>query len=48
MTNYDWPVTDATHYGGKGTYLFVFDVDGDARATAVSPAAARVKLERKE
>ncbi|KAJ5807889.1 hypothetical protein N7474_009158 [Penicillium riverlandense] len=47
-TNNDSLVTDATHYGGKGTCLFVFEVDGDGGATAVSPAAARVKLERKE
>ena len=46
-TNYDWLVTDATHYAGFGTNLFVFDVDGNGRATAVSPATARVKLEKR-
>lgn len=42
-TNIDWLSTDATHYGGKGVNLFVFDIDGDDRATAIRDAAARVK-----
>ncbi|KAJ5127440.1 hypothetical protein N7448_008219 [Penicillium atrosanguineum] len=46
-TNYDWLITDATHYAGKGTNLFVFDVDAKGRAGAVWPAAARVRLVRR-
>lgn len=43
-TNYDWLLTDATHYAGFGTNLFVFEVDADGRAVAVRPAAAKVRL----
>ncbi|KAG8525946.1 uncharacterized protein KY384_000708 [Bacidia gigantensis] len=44
----DWYYVDQQHYAGRGVNLFVFDVDGQGKATAVSPAAARVKLERKD
>lgn len=47
-TNYDWLNTDGVHYAGRGLNLFVFDVDEEGMATAVTPAAARVKLERKK
>ncbi|KAJ5675820.1 hypothetical protein N7462_008717 [Penicillium macrosclerotiorum] len=48
MTNYDWLSADATHYAGLPAYLLVFDVDGNGKATAVSPAAMRAKYERKK
>ncbi|KAF7596812.1 hypothetical protein BBP40_012411 [Aspergillus hancockii] len=43
----DLYLLDGTNYGGKSTSLFVFDINyEDGRATAVSPAAYRVRLER--
>lgn len=42
----DWISADSVTYGGIGTTLFVFDIDCAGQATAVSPAAFRVKLER--
>ncbi|KAK3723036.1 hypothetical protein LTR37_002182 [Vermiconidia calcicola] len=46
QTNYDWLVIDATHYGGYGFNLFVFDVDTDGRALRVRPAVTRATLKR--
>jgi CubicO group peptidase (beta-lactamase class C family) len=46
-TNLDWFVVDAAHYGGIGTSLFVFDVDGEGSAVAASPAVTRARLERR-
>lgn len=45
--NPDWLITDSIFYGGEGLFLFVFDIAKDGRATAVTPAALRVKLERR-
>lgn len=45
-TNGDWAYTDGSRYAGIGTNLFVFDVDAEGKATAVSPAVQRVKLQR--
>jgi CubicO group peptidase (beta-lactamase class C family) len=42
----DWVGVDSITYGGIGTTLFVFDIDCDGKATAVSPAAFRVTLEK--
>ncbi|EXJ65355.1 hypothetical protein A1O7_01696 [Cladophialophora yegresii CBS 114405] len=42
--NYDWLAGDSPTYGGIGLGLFVFDVDSNGNATAVSPEAWRVKL----
>lgn len=49
-TNGDWILGDpiSSYYAGVAVNLFVFDVDGEGRATAVSPAVTRVKLERRE
>ena len=46
--NTDWLVTDNRFYGGDDVTLFVFDVAEDGRATAVTPAALRVKLKRRD
>lgn len=46
--NTDWLATDNRFYGGDSLTLFVFDVAKDGRATAVTPAALRVKLEKRE
>lgn len=46
-TNFDWLGVDSVHYAGFGVNLFVFDVDGEGGATAVSPAATRATLRRK-
>jgi CubicO group peptidase (beta-lactamase class C family) len=46
-TNGDFVYTDAYRYGGVGLNMFVFDVDGEGRATACSPAIDRVTLRRK-
>jgi CubicO group peptidase (beta-lactamase class C family) len=40
----DWIDVDSPAYGGIGLGLFVFDIGADSKATAVSPAALRVKL----
>lgn len=45
--NRDFGFTDLTRYAGIGVNLFVFDVDGEGRAMAVSPALQRVTLRRK-
>lgn len=42
----DWLLGDSGTYGGMALGLFVFDVDNDGRANAVTPAGWRVKLER--
>jgi CubicO group peptidase (beta-lactamase class C family) len=42
----DWIDVDALAYGGIGFTLFVFDVNMDGKATAVSPAALRIKLQK--
>ncbi|KAK5657186.1 hypothetical protein OQA88_3244 [Cercophora sp. LCS_1] len=44
----DWVIADVSTYFGIGLSLFVFDLDGAGKATAVSPAAWRVKLNREE
>ncbi|EXJ84280.1 hypothetical protein A1O3_04947 [Capronia epimyces CBS 606.96] len=46
-TNGDFVYTDSTRYGGVGLNMFVFDVDGEGRATACSPAIDRVTLRRR-
>ena len=46
-TNFDWLTVDLTHYGGVGVNLFVFDVEEGGKATALSPVATRIKLQRK-
>ena len=46
--NTDWIVTDNRFYGGDSLTLFVFDVAADGKATAVTPAALRVKLARRD
>lgn len=45
-TNIDWLTVGLSPYGKLGINLFVFDVDGQGRATALSPAATRVTLKR--
>lgn len=47
-TNGDFVYTDAARYGGVGLNMFVFDVDGEGKAVACSPAIDRVTLKRKE
>ena len=42
--NLDWLAGDSPAYGGVGVGLFIFDVGPKGKATAVSPAAWRVKL----
>jgi hypothetical protein len=44
----DYLVGDAGAYGGISLSLFVFEVDNQGSATAVSPEAWRVRLERCE
>ena len=46
-TNFDWLVAAQQNYGARAINLFVFDVDEKGRATAVSPAVTRAKLQRK-
>ncbi|KAG6991147.1 hypothetical protein G7Y79_00056g090280 [Physcia stellaris] len=43
----DWLFGDLGTYGGLPTGLFVFDLDREGKATAVRPAAWRIKLDRK-
>lgn len=45
VTNGDWFLLDATRYAGYGL-VFEFDVDGEGRATALTPLATKAKLER--
>lgn len=45
-TNGDFAFTDQQRFAGIGVNLFVFDIDEDGRATAVSPAVQRVTLQR--
>ena len=47
-SNFDWILVDRKFYAEKGVNLFVFDLDEEGCATAVSPAVTRVKLERKK
>ncbi|KAL6715732.1 hypothetical protein ACLMJK_006693 [Lecanora helva] len=47
-TNFDWLSVDANHYAGRAAGLFVFDIDEKGRATGVSPAVPRARLERRE
>ena len=47
-TNIDWAVAGQELYGGVGVKMFVFDVDAEGDATALSPAAMRVTLQRKK
>lgn len=44
-TNGDWILLDAQRYGGFGM-VFVFDVDGEGRATAITPLPTRATLQR--
>ncbi|KAF4462206.1 beta-lactamase family [Fusarium albosuccineum] len=44
----DWILAGSGSYGAVDTELFIFDVDEDGKATAVSPLAFRVKLERND
>ncbi|RAK81929.1 serine hydrolase domain-containing protein [Aspergillus fijiensis CBS 313.89] len=46
-TNLDFWSTDTIYYGTRGLGTFVFTVDGDGKASAISPTAAKIKLERK-
>ncbi|KAJ9609536.1 hypothetical protein H2200_005863 [Cladophialophora chaetospira] len=46
-TNIDWMVAGNQYYGGVGVKLFVFDVNAEGMATALSPAVARIKLQRR-
>lgn len=46
--NFDWISVGQGTYGSIGVDLFVFDVDGEGRAVAVSPAATRARLVRRE
>lgn len=45
-TDVDWLTVGSTPYGKIEIDLFVFDVDGQGRATALSPAATRATLRR--
>ena len=45
-TNNDWLSAGSSPYGKLAINLFVFDVDGQGRATALSPAATRATLRR--
>ncbi len=45
-TNYAWALVDSLMYGGVALDLFVFDVDAEGNAVAVSPAATRAKLQK--
>ena len=47
-TNYNWFSAGLNAYGKLGVDMFVFDVDGEGRATALTPAATRATLRRKE
>ncbi|KEF52271.1 uncharacterized protein A1O9_11511 [Exophiala aquamarina CBS 119918] len=48
-TNGDWLTGDSigTYYSGRPVTRFVFDVDADGKAIAVTPGATEMKLERK-
>jgi len=46
QNNADWLNVDATPYGGQGLDLFVFDLDYEGRAVAITPAATRTLMER--
>lgn len=48
-TNGDWLMGDSlgTYYNGRPVTRFVFDVDADGKAVAVTPGATDLKLERK-
>ena len=45
-SNFGWFVVNNRAYGGIAINLFVFDVDAEGNATAVSPAAMRVSLKK--
>ncbi|KAK5044843.1 hypothetical protein LTR84_010381 [Exophiala bonariae] len=47
-TNGDWLNTDSfsQYYDGVAINRFVFDVDADGKAVAVTPSATKIKLER--
>lgn len=49
-TNGDWVLGDASalYYARRAYNLFVFDVDAEGVATAVTPAVTGVKLEKRE
>lgn len=47
-TNGDFAFTDQQRYAGIEVNLFVFDVDEEGKATAVSPAVQRVTLQREK
>ncbi|KAF2665056.1 beta-lactamase/transpeptidase-like protein [Microthyrium microscopicum] len=42
----DWLELDSLTYGGIALALFVFDVESDGKAIAVSPAALRISLKK--
>jgi hypothetical protein len=46
--NADFALNDQYRYAGVDKNVFVFDVDGQGRATAVSPMVQRMKLTRSE
>lgn len=45
--NSDWVYGDLETYGGLSRELFVFELDGEGKVSAVKPAAWRIKLDRK-
>jgi CubicO group peptidase (beta-lactamase class C family) len=45
-TNFDWLTVGAGQYGGRGYYSFIFNIDTEGKATHVTPAAMRAKLQR--
>lgn len=45
-TDVAWEDVDANSYGGVSLDLFIFDVDSEGRAVAVSPAATRATLHK--
>lgn len=46
QTNLDFWSVDGDYYAGKGLREFVFSVNGDGKAEAVSPVALNTRLER--
>jgi len=45
-SNFDWITTDGLRYGGQDTLEFIFDVDGEGKAVACTPAVQGVRLVR--
>lgn len=44
----DWILVDSPAYGGNAVKRFVFDIADDGRATAVSPTAYQITLDRED